>query len=38
MAPRLKNGANQVDVEVHENHHWADPGALSGPELAAEGR
>jgi hypothetical protein len=35
MAPRLKKGANQVDVEVHENHGgWADPGALSGPELA----
>jgi hypothetical protein len=45
MAPRLKNGANQVGVKVKENYGgWAaaaelaDPAALSGPALAAEGR
>ena len=42
IAPRLKKGANQVDVKVKENYGgWAaaaDPAALSGPALAAEGR
>ena len=45
MAPRLKKGANQVGVKVKENYGaWAsaaelaDPAALSGPALAAEGR
>ena len=45
MAPRLKKGANQVGVKVKENcggcagaAELADPAALSGPALAAEGR
>jgi hypothetical protein len=45
MAPRLKNRANQVGVKAKQNYGgWAaaaelaDPAALSGPELAAEGR
>ena len=45
MAPRLKKGANQVGVKVKENYgilaaaaELADPAALSGPTLAAEGR
>ena len=45
MAPRLKKGANQVGVKVKENYggraaaaELADPAALSGPALAAEGR
>ena len=44
MAWRLKKGANQVGVKVKENYGgWAaaaelaDPAALSGPALAAEG-
>ena len=45
MAPRLKKGANQAGMKVKENYGgWAaaaelaDPAALSGPALAAEGR
>ena len=45
MAPRLKRDANRVGVKVKENYGgWAaaaelaDPAALSGPALAAEGR
>jgi hypothetical protein len=42
IAPRLKKGANQVGVKVKGNDGgWAaaaDPAALSGPALAAEGR
>jgi hypothetical protein len=45
MAPRLKKGANRAGVRVKENYGgWAaaaelaDPAALSGPALAAEGR
>ena len=39
-----EEGANQVGVKVKENYggwavaaEWADPPALSGPALAAEG-
>ena len=42
IVPRLKKGAYQVGVKVKGNDGgWAaaaDPAALSGPALAAEGR